>query len=113
MNPTTKKSFEDACRQISPEQLDELQFQAKVFRILTSIYQTGSIDEEVITDYIFNHYNGEVPKESINEIVVDFLPYVLHETGLVFPDGKLTPEGVHIAQQHIQLFAEQSKPTIH
>jgi hypothetical protein len=99
----TEQAILEQLEQLDPMEVKMLQFQTHVFRILTSIYCTKSIEEQPIIDDIFLHYDGNVPKNLIKQVVTDILPYVLHGSGLVFPDGKLTLEGEHIAKEHLKL----------
>jgi len=113
MNHQQIQQVKEALEQLDPMEVARLQLQTHVYRIITSMYNTQSCDAAVLADDIFIYYEGNVPKELVREVVDGVLPFVLHGTGLVFPDGKLTLEGVHIAKQHNKLFAQSESETKH
>lgn len=84
---------------MSPEELEALARQSRMYRTLVSIVDTKSTEQTVLVDDIFRFYQGQIPKEMISSAVTGAL-VDLREAGLLTDDGVVTAEGLEIARMH-------------
>ena len=93
-----KNKMDELLSHFDPQLLEEMAHLTRVFRLVTSIYQTNSIDRNILVTHVYKHYRGNMPLQIVEDVVDDILPEVL--TNFVI-NGQLTAEGIIIAQQHI------------
>lgn len=84
--------------------LIELQSQAYLYRVLTSVYSTKSTKFEIIVDNIYNHFDQQISIDIITQIVTEYLPIVLDPINGFMVNGTLTLEATEIAIMHNNIF---------